>query len=122
MTEQRPRVALLPAGDRFEDFFDKVGVTLETFRQEQTGGWLFNYVEALDRADCDTVVVYMSARISSTLRFVHEPTGCGVSVLPSPVATPEAPRRTLALCPQVPGPALAGGVSGHASTCIVRAS
>ena len=85
MTEQRPRVALLPAGDRFEDFFDKVGVTLETFRQEQTGGWLFNYVEALDRADCDTVVVYMSARISSTLRFVHEPTGCGVSVLPSPV-------------------------------------
>jgi glycosyltransferase involved in cell wall biosynthesis len=85
VTVSRPVVALLPAGDRFEDFFDKVGVTLETFRQEQTGGWLFNYVEALDRADCDTVLVYMSARISSTLRFVHEPTRCQVSVLPSPV-------------------------------------
>jgi glycosyltransferase involved in cell wall biosynthesis len=85
VTVRRPAVALLPAGDRFEDFFDKVGVTLETFRQKQTGGWLFNYVEALGRADCDTVVVYMSARISSTLRFVHEPTGCRVSVLPSPV-------------------------------------
>ena len=85
MTASRHAVALLPAGDRFEDFFDKVGVTLETF-QSQTGGWLFNYVEALDRAGRDTVVVYMSARISSTLRFVHEPTGCRVSVMPSPVA------------------------------------
>jgi glycosyltransferase involved in cell wall biosynthesis len=85
VTARRHAVALLPAGDRFEDFFDKVGVTLETFRKEQNGGWLFNYVEALGRAECDTVVVYMSARISSTLRFVHEPTGCRVSVLPSPV-------------------------------------
>jgi hypothetical protein len=85
MTRLHPRVALMPAGDRFEDFFDKVGVTLEEFRQDQTGGWLFNYVEALGRADCDTVVIYMSARLSSTLRFVHEPTGCRVSVLPSPV-------------------------------------
>jgi glycosyltransferase involved in cell wall biosynthesis len=85
MTAPRPALALLPAGDRFEDFFDKVGVTLETFRREQTGGWLFNYVEALDRADCDTVLVFMSARISSTLHFVHEPTGCQVCVLPSPV-------------------------------------
>ena len=85
MTAPRPALALLPAGDLFEDFFDKVGVTLETFRREQTGGWLFNYVEALDRADCDTVLVFMSARISSTLHFVHEPTGCQVCVLPSPV-------------------------------------
>jgi glycosyltransferase involved in cell wall biosynthesis len=85
VTKPRHVVALLPAGDRFEDFFDKVGVTLESFRQEQTGGWLFNFVEALGRAGCETVVVYMSARISSTLRFVHEPTGCRVSVLPSPL-------------------------------------
>jgi glycosyltransferase involved in cell wall biosynthesis len=85
VTASRHAVALLPAGDRFEDFFDKVGVTLETFRQDQTGGWLFNYVEALGRARCDTVVVFMSARVPSPLRFVHEPTGCPVSVLPSPV-------------------------------------
>ena len=31
-----------PGGDRFEDFFDKIGVSLETFRDEFTGGWLFN--------------------------------------------------------------------------------
>jgi glycosyltransferase involved in cell wall biosynthesis len=80
----RHAVALLPAGDRFEDFFDKIGVTLETHRRNQTGGWLFNYVEALARADCGTVIVYMSARIPAAARFVHEPTGCQISVLPSP--------------------------------------
>ena len=85
MTAPRHAVALLPAGDRFEDFFDKIDVTLETFRRDQTGGWLFNYVEALGRARCDTVLIFMSARVPSVLRFVHEPTGCPVSVLPSPV-------------------------------------
>lgn len=85
MITSRPAVALLPAGDRFEDFFDKIDVTLETFRHNQTGGWLFNYVEALGRAGRDTVVVFMSARVRSVQRFVHEPTGCPVSVLPSPL-------------------------------------
>src|SRR5215207_10017628 len=84
MTGAGGPIALLPAGDRFEDFFDKVGVTLETFRREQTGGWLFNYVEALGRAGRDTVLVFMSARVPATVRFTHEPTGCRVSVLPSP--------------------------------------
>jgi hypothetical protein len=85
VTAPRHAVALLPAGDRFEDFFDKIGVTLETFRRDQTGGWLFNYVEALRRAGLDTVLVFTSARVRSVQRFVHEPTGCPVSVLPSPV-------------------------------------
>jgi glycosyltransferase involved in cell wall biosynthesis len=85
VTVARSTIALLPAGDRFEDFFDKVGVTLEKFRQDQTGGWLFNYVEALDRSGCGTVIVFMSARIPAAVRFRHEPTGCRVSVLPSPV-------------------------------------
>jgi glycosyltransferase involved in cell wall biosynthesis len=76
---------LLPAGDRFEDFFDKIGVDLETFQHDQTGGWLFNYVQALGRAGRKTVVMFMSARVRSAHRFVHEPTGCLVSVLPSPV-------------------------------------
>jgi glycosyltransferase involved in cell wall biosynthesis len=79
-----PAVALLPAGDRFEDFFDRVGVTLDTFRRSQTGGWLFNYVEALRRNECDVVLIFMSAHVPAVARFVHEPTGCRVSVLPSP--------------------------------------
>jgi glycosyltransferase involved in cell wall biosynthesis len=84
VTVSPPRVAILPAGDRFEDFFDKIGVTLDTFRQQQTGGWLFNYVHALDAAGCEATIVFMSARVRSVLRFIHEPTGCRVSVLPCP--------------------------------------
>jgi glycosyltransferase involved in cell wall biosynthesis len=80
----RHAVALLPGGDRFEDFFDKIAVTLETHLRNQTGGWLFNYVEALARADCDTVIIYMSAHVRTAARFRHEPTGCRISVLPSP--------------------------------------
>ena len=36
-----PAVALLPRGDRFEDFHDKIGISLENFREELTGTWLF---------------------------------------------------------------------------------
>jgi hypothetical protein len=42
-------VAILPWGDRFEDFHDRIGVSFEDFRDQLTGGWLFNYVEALQR-------------------------------------------------------------------------
>jgi glycosyltransferase involved in cell wall biosynthesis len=84
VSANRHVVALLPGGDRFEDFFDKIAVTLETHLRNQTGGWLFNYVEALARADCDTVIIYMSARVRAAARFRHEPTGCLICVLPSP--------------------------------------
>ncbi len=85
MTATAPVVALLPAGDRFEDFFDKIGVSLDAFRTEQTGGWLFNYVEALATVGVQAVIIHASARVSSAVRFRHEPTGCQVSVLPSPL-------------------------------------
>jgi glycosyltransferase involved in cell wall biosynthesis len=77
-------VAILPWGDRFEDFHDKIGVSFEDFRDELTGGWLFNYVEALQRAGLRPVLYYASARISEPLRFRHRPTGVAVRVLPSP--------------------------------------
>lgn len=69
-------------GDRFEDFFDTVGVTFENFRTELTGGWLFNYIEALERVGVRTVMFYFSARVSEKLRFTHVPTGATVCVLP----------------------------------------
>jgi glycosyltransferase involved in cell wall biosynthesis len=74
----------LPAGDRFEDFHDKIGVTLEDFRTEFMGTWLFNYVEALQRVDIETLIVFFSARVDEPVRFRHEPSGCRVSVLPTP--------------------------------------
>ena len=80
-------VGLLPGGDRFEDFFDKIGVSLETFRDEFTGGWLFNYVEALRLAGVRTVLLYTSARVEAAVHFTHVDSGAPVWVLPSLVFT-----------------------------------
>ncbi len=79
-----PAVALLPWADRFEDFYDKVGVSLEQFLREQTGGWLFNYVEALATQGVPTTIFFASARIRAPVRLRHGPTGARVCVLPSP--------------------------------------
>ena len=65
-------------------FLRQVGVTLELFRDRLTGGWLFNYIKALERVDIRTVLVYASARVSEPVRFSHWDTGAAVWVLPSP--------------------------------------
>ena len=44
-----PTVALLPWGDEWEDFLAMIGVSFDEFCTEMTGGWLFGYIEALDR-------------------------------------------------------------------------
>lgn len=81
---QQPAIALMPCGSLFEDFFDTVGVSLETLRTEQTGGWMFNYIDALKLAGVRTVLLFISARVSEPRRFTHEPTGAMVWVLPAP--------------------------------------
>lgn len=108
-----PTVALLPWGDRFEDFHDKIGVTLDVFEHELTGGWLFNYVEALQRADARPVLYYVSERVQGVRRFVHRPTGCSVRVLPAPrlhVVARRVQRRAL------PGSAAAASLASYLAT------
>lgn len=80
----QPCVGMLPWPDRFEDFHDKIGVSFETFRDELTGGWVFNYVEAMQRAGVRPVLYYFSLRVAEPLRFTHGPTGAPVRVLPIP--------------------------------------
>jgi glycosyltransferase involved in cell wall biosynthesis len=80
----RHAIALLPAGDRFEDFHAKIGVSVEAFLTRLTGGWLFNYVEALRAAGVDTVLCFASATVDHPIRLVHRPTGAAVWMLPSP--------------------------------------
>ncbi len=77
-------IALLSGGDRFEDFFDKIGVSLETFREEFTGGWLFNYIEALRLVGVRTVLLFTSARVNEPQHFTHVESKAAVWVLPSP--------------------------------------
>ena len=71
-------------GDRFEDYHDRIGVSLDTFRDELTGGWLFNYIEALERAGVRAVLFFVSARVDEIRRFTHRPTGVPVCVFPAP--------------------------------------
>lgn len=79
-----PTVALLPAMDRFEDFYDTIGVSLEAFRDHLSGGGLFNYVEALRSAGIRSVLFFGSARLSEPLHLRHRPTGTPICLLPSP--------------------------------------
>ena len=76
-------MALLPWGDRIEDFLDAIQVPFEAFRDEMSGGWLFGYVEALRNVGVETVLVCVSARVARPLRERHKPTGA-IWVLPAP--------------------------------------
>jgi glycosyltransferase involved in cell wall biosynthesis len=77
-------VALLPWGDRFEDFYDKIGVSFEIFRTQVASGWLFHYIEALQSAGVRTVLYFASDTVDAPLRFTHGPTGAVGWLLPTP--------------------------------------
>jgi glycosyltransferase involved in cell wall biosynthesis len=80
--QQQPTIALLPCCDLFEDFFDTIGMSLETYCKELTGGWQFNYIESLQQVGVRTVIFFFSARVSKTTRLLHIPTGATICVLP----------------------------------------
>jgi glycosyltransferase involved in cell wall biosynthesis len=75
-------IALLPYYDLFEDFFDTIGVSLETFSKELTGGWMFNYIESLKLVGIRTILVFFSERVTQPTRLTHLPTGAMICVLP----------------------------------------
>jgi glycosyltransferase involved in cell wall biosynthesis len=79
-----PTVALFDWCHLLEDFLDNLGVSFDKFRTAFRGSWIFGYADALQRAGVRPICVYVSARVSEPWRFVHEPTGCSVCVLPSP--------------------------------------
>lgn len=66
-----------------EDFLDPLGVSVETFRTELTGGWMFGYVEALAHADVDTVLVCVTRSVNAPRTTVHVPTGARMVLLPA---------------------------------------
>lgn len=82
--QQELTVALLPWGHAWEDFHDSIGVSFESFCNEMTGGWQFGYIDALRLAGVRTVVIYPSTRFTEPTRFIHEPTGCTICMLPVP--------------------------------------
>ena len=83
-SQKTSTVALMICGNLFEDFFDTIDVSIETFRTSYVGSYQFGYIKALQSADVATLLIYVSARVSQTLRFIHEPTGAQVCILPAP--------------------------------------
>ncbi|MGH3134036.1 MAG: glycosyltransferase family 4 protein [Gaiellaceae bacterium] len=77
-------MALLPWGDVFHDFLDRLGVSLEEFRDEFTGSWMFGYAAALETAGVRTLIVCPTTSVRSPLRTIHAPTGAGIVFLPAP--------------------------------------
>lgn len=81
---ERPTVAMFLWGDLFEDFYDTIDVSLETFRTQFTGSWMLGYVAALETAGVRTVLVANSGRVTTTTRFTHVPSGTDVTIVPAP--------------------------------------
>lgn len=79
-------LALLPWGDAIEDFLDTIGVSVDEFRADMTGGWLFGYAEALCQAGWRTVIYCISRGARRVERRRHGPTGATICRLPRPAA------------------------------------
>jgi starch synthase len=76
-------VALLHWGDLIEDFLSGINVTLEEFRDQMTGGWMFGFIEALRSAGVRTTLICISARVVRVESWTHGPTGAAICVLPA---------------------------------------
>jgi glycosyltransferase involved in cell wall biosynthesis len=80
----KPTIALLPWGDVYEDWLEPLGVSLEAFRDEMRGSWMFGYIDALQSAGVRVVLVCVSAGVDRPVRWTHRPTGAPMYVLPPP--------------------------------------
>jgi starch synthase len=94
-TGREPTVALLPWGDVFHDFLDRLGVSLEEFRDEFTGSWMFGYAAALARAGVRTAIVCPTTSVRRPSHVVHAPTGARLVFVPTSRAFGALRRRAL---------------------------
>ncbi len=78
-----PCIAIFPWGDVVEDFLDPIGLDLQAFAEQMTGGWLFGYVAALQSIGWHPVVVVASSSVSQPLRLEHAGTGATIWAVPA---------------------------------------
>lgn len=110
---RQPRhIAILPWGRAFEEYLDPLGMSVEEFRTRVSGGWLFNYVRALNSAGIEASIVVFSARATRAYSAPHVATGAALHVVPAPARVRAALRlagrqagRGPASGAAVPGPA-----------------
>ena len=77
-----PKIALLHCYDLIDDFLDSINISFETFCKEFVGSWMFGYIDALQQVGIETVLFCVSARVEQPSRFIHQPTGAIICVLP----------------------------------------
>ncbi|MDZ4874830.1 MAG: D-inositol-3-phosphate glycosyltransferase [Chroococcidiopsis cubana SAG 39.79] len=80
--QSEPAIALLHCYDLIDDFLDSINISFETFCQKFLGSWMFGYIDALKQVGVRTVLFCISARVDRPSRFIHEPTGTTICVLP----------------------------------------
>jgi glycosyltransferase involved in cell wall biosynthesis len=77
-------VVILPWGNDIEDFLDPIGLSLEQFCAEMTGGWLFGFSEALKLCGWRVSILCVSRGVREIHSRIHTPTGTEIVFLPSP--------------------------------------
>jgi glycosyltransferase involved in cell wall biosynthesis len=82
-TPERQRIALLPWGHTIEEFLDTVGLSVDQFCSEMSGGWLFGYTQALQLVGFDVMIFCFSVNCSTSCSMRHKPTGATICLLPA---------------------------------------
>lgn len=82
VNESQPTIALLHSYDLIDDFLDSINITFEDYCQNFIGSWTFGYVNALKEVGVRTVLFCISATVDKPSRFIHQPTGTEMCVIP----------------------------------------
>lgn len=75
-------VAIVPWGDVIEDYLGPIGLTVQQFADEMSGGWLFGYVAALQLAGWSPLILAPSSSVRGTERLTHADTGAPIWLVP----------------------------------------
>jgi glycosyltransferase involved in cell wall biosynthesis len=79
------KLALFLSPVAFEDFFDQIGVTRETYVASFQNDWSFDYIRLWQSYGIEVVMYHFSRRLSRVEVLTHEPTGCTVKFFPMPM-------------------------------------
>jgi starch synthase len=78
----KPVVAIVPWGDVIEDYLGPIGLSVEEFARDMSGGWLFGYVQALQSAGFSPFVLAPSASVDEPRKLTHADTGIAIWLVP----------------------------------------
>jgi len=75
-------VAIVPWGDVIEDYLDPIGLTVEEFARDMSGGWLFGYVQALRSAGFLPFIIAPSSSVDAPRKLIHADTNTAIWLVP----------------------------------------